>query len=79
VRPSLCATTPSLHPEDSKERMWFCILLFLLPIATLLLVLATASRAPSRSASGTVGVALRACLVAGEQGLPAMRTHRSSL
>jgi hypothetical protein len=43
------------------------LFILLLNIATLLIVLVTARRVPSRSAYLTVGVALMACLAAGDQ------------
>jgi hypothetical protein len=47
--------------------MLIFMLILLLNTATLLIALATASRVPSKSASCTVGIALIACLAAGEQ------------
>jgi hypothetical protein len=53
----------------TNDGMLFFLFVLLLNIATLLIVLVTARRVPSRSASLTVGVALLACLAAGDQVL----------
>jgi hypothetical protein len=67
AKPPLCTTAPFQSQDELEESMSTIELILLLDSVPLLLTLAIAIRAPSRSAVFTIGVALGTCLAARDQ------------